>query len=551
MPMAVNGQTQSTTPAAPFQDFQRPAPSAPLPRTSPGVAPPVTTSPAAAAPSIRFTLRGVQLNGSTRLGADELSALAQPYLRREVDFAALQELAAAIGARYRADGWVVRVSLPSQDLTDGVAVFDVTEARFGGTTIELDEDTRFAMDRAEAYVASAMSKGAAVNANRLDRAILLLDDLPGVAAVGNLSPGAAVGESILQLRLSTEPLLSSLIALDNQGSSATGAARLLGNLALNSPLGVGDQATLAAVRSEGSTLARVGWTLPIGSDGLRVGVNASALDYRLTAASFTALGAKGRFNSLGLEASYPLLRGLRQNLSVLFNLDERRLFNEANGATVSNYRVTNATLGLTGSLLDDWAGGGVNTASLQYTSGRVLLDGSPNQASDAAAARTAGAFGKWRYSVSRQHNIGASTVLALGLSGQMASKNLDSSERFFLGGANGVRAFPVGEGGGSEGQMLNVELRQTLRQGFTLTGFYDHGRVRVNRNNNFSGAATLNDYALSGYGASLGWALRSGTNFSATWARRASGNPAAGTTGNDQDGTRVINRIWLSVSQRF
>lgn len=554
MSMGSQAQTMvntTTTPAAPFQDFQRPPLAAPLPRPTPGVAPSPRAEPPAAAPTLRFVLRGVQLRGSTRLSSHAVSALTQPYLRREVDFAALQELSAAIGTLYRAEGWVVRVSLPAQDLTDGVVTFDVVEARFGGATIELDSEARFSLDRAAAFVSAALPKGEAVNASQLDRAILLLDDLPGIAATGNLAPGAVPGESVLQLSLSPEPSATGQLSVDNHGSKATGALRVSGNLALNSPFGIGDQVTLAAVRSEGSALARVSWTLPVGGDGLRVGVNASDLNYRLTAPSFTALAAKGRFDSWGVDMSYPLVRSMRQNLSAQFSWEEKRFVNEASGSVVSNYRVTNAVLGLSGSSLDEWAGGGVSTASLQYTSGRTLLDGSPNQAADATSARTAGGFAKWRYSLTRQQSVGGSTSLVLGLSGQVASKNLDSSERFFLGGATGLRAYPVGEAGGSEGQMFNIELRQSLGSGVTLTGFYDRGRVRVNRNNNFAGAATINDYLLSGAGASLVWALSSGTSLSATWARRIANNPLAGATGNDQDGTRVINRFWFTASQRF
>ena len=64
---------------------------------------------------------------------------------------------------------------------------------------------------------------------------------------------------------------------------------------------------------------------------------------------------------------------------------------------------------------------------------------------------------------------------------QHANQNLDSSERFGLGGAQGVRAYPSGEGYGDEGALLQTELR--IRAGyFTPYGFYDAGWVRLNAN---------------------------------------------------------------------
>ena len=70
--------------------------------------------------------------------------------------------------------------------------------------------------------------------------------------------------------------------------------------------------------------------------------------------------------------------------------------------------------------------------------------------------------------------------------GQRASKNLDSSEKFSLGGAQGVRAYPVGEAAGDEGALATLELRYALPQWLGATPqlvlFADSGRVRINKN---------------------------------------------------------------------
>ena len=42
---------------------------------------------------------------------------------------------------------------------------------------------------------------------------------------------------------------------------------------------------------------------------------------------------------------------------------------------------------------------------------------------------------------------------------QLASKDLDGSEQFVLGGANGVRAYPQGEASGDSGYQATAELR--------------------------------------------------------------------------------------------
>ena len=114
-----------------------------------------------------------------------------------------------------------------------------------------------------------------------------------------------------------------------------------------------------------------------------------------------------------------------------------------------------------------------------------------------------------------------------------------------------MRAYPSSEAGGSAGQLLNLELRYRLPQGFTVTGFYDAGQVSVNTNNNFASAPVLNDYALKGAGLALAWQGESGLNLKATWARRIGDNPNPTATGTDQDGSLVADRFWLALSLSF
>jgi hemolysin activation/secretion protein len=82
-------------------------------------------------------------------------------------------------------------------------------------------------------------------------------------------------------------------------------------------------------------------------------------------------------------------------------------------------------------------------------------------------------------------------------SGQLTDHNLDSSQKFYLGGPTGVRAYPSSEGSGSEGYLLNLELKKDLP--FNLTGsiFYDEGYVRQNVDNLDASGAVIN--ALNSY----------------------------------------------------
>jgi hemolysin activation/secretion protein len=498
-----------------------------------------------------ITVTQFRLVGNTLLSTEQLQPALAPFLHRALDYTQLQAAAAAVADVYRAAGWIVRAYLPQQDIKDGSVTIQIVEAVFGGTKLEGAAAKRVALAQIQRGFDAQQKVGEPLNAAALDRALLLADDLPGVAVSGSLREGALPGQTDLVIKLADEPLLVGEAALDNTGARSTGANRLTANLNLNSPFQHGDLLSANLIHTDGSDYVRVGGTLPVGDKGWRVGANASSMNYRLVTAEFAALDAKGTSNTTGLEASYPLVRSRLKNLYFNANADFKSYDNQASGATSTNYKANTLTLALNGNLFDKFGGGGANAASLAFTSGQLDLGSSPNQAADAASTQTDGAFNKLRYSASRQQVITDDLSFFAALSGQWASKNLDSSEKFYLGGASGVRAYPSSEAGGASGQLLNLELRYRLPQGLNLSGFYDFGAVTVNANNSFAGAPALNDYSLKGVGLSLAWQSSAGLNLKGSWARRIGDNPNPTATGNDQDGSLVLGRFWLTASMPF
>jgi hemolysin activation/secretion protein len=492
-----------------------------------------------------------QFIGNTLFTAEQLNEVVKPWVGKSQDFNELKKAAQAVAQAYRAAGWVVRAYLPHQDVTEGTVTIQIIEGVFGKTQLEGTPPLRLRMDRVESMVNTAQQPGKPVNADHIDRAVLLLGDLPGVNATASLKAGTKSGETDLVIRLDEGRLISGQVSADNSGARATGKERLAAEFQLNSPAGIGDQATASLIHSRGNDYARLAYSLPLGDHGLRVGVNASYLQYDLIADELKPLNADGRSNSFGFNASYPLIRTRMRSLYLGFNADSKRFDNEANGQTVTNYDIDSFSASLAGNQYDNFGGGGATSASLVWIRGRTDLDGSPNQAADAATTRTDGSFNKLRYAVSRYQVITDKLNLYAALSGQAADENLDSAEKFYLGGSNGVRAYPANEGGGSSGQLVNLELRQRLPYNLTLTGFYDWGHIQINEHNQFVGAPQLNSYHLHGAGLGINWFSANGFNLKAEWSHRFGSNPSPAANGNDQDGSLDKNRIWLNASFIF
>jgi hemolysin activation/secretion protein len=495
-----------------------------------------------------ITVHRFTFSGNTLLSSDVLLPLVVPFLDRPLDFNELQNAAIAVATAYRKAGWIVRAYLPQQDVTGGTVTIQIIEATLGKVVVE-GQSKRIAATRLQKMIDAAQPAGKPVSADALDRALLLIGDLPGVSANGRLSEGSNPGETDLMVALADTHLITGDVTVDNAGARFTGAGRVIVDASLNSALGIGDRADVTLLHTQGSDYQRLAYSLPLGNDGWRVGVNGTHLSYKIITSEFEALDARGTSTSFGLDTSYPIIRARLENLYFSAAVEDQRFNNQSVGETSSRYSIQDGTLGLYGNLFDSL--GGANTASLTFMEGHVDLNDSPNETADALTTDTAGSFQKISLALSRTQSVTERFSLYGGLTGQFSSRNLDSSQKLYLGGSAGVRAYPADEGGGSEGLLLNLEARQRLPAGFNVVGFFDWGSVRVNKDNDFAGAASPNTISLKGAGLSVAWAANFGLNLKATVARRIGTNPNPTITGADQDGSHVENRLWVQATMPF
>lgn len=257
------------------QQFRRP------PDQLPGVQAQPAPAPAERLPTEGPTLevKSFRFSGNTLFSEGQLQAAIVDYLGRPLDFTGLKQAAAAIGEVYRKAGWLARVYVPQQEFIDGVITLQIIESRFGTLRQTGTPPSRFDAATAEGYVAAVQTTGELLNITRIDRALLLLDDLPGVSVVGNLTPGEGEAETDLLLQMGDEALFSGQVALDNQGSRSVGRNRINAEFFLKSPLKRGDQLRGSLSHSKGNDYGWINYSLPVGYNGLRLGVNASLLEY--------------------------------------------------------------------------------------------------------------------------------------------------------------------------------------------------------------------------------------------------------------------------------
>ncbi|MEJ7137183.1 ShlB/FhaC/HecB family hemolysin secretion/activation protein [Amphibiibacter pelophylacis] len=510
-------------PAAPA----RVAPAAPQPQAQPSVS---GELPA------QVTVKAFQFTGNTLLPAELLQERVRPWVGQTLDLEGLKAVTAAVSDAYREGGWVVRVLLPAQDITGGTVTLQVVEAQVG--QLRLQGESRASAQQVEQTVRRAgVVPGQPLNAGALDRGLRIASDLAGVAVSGVLGAGEKPGQTDVTLRMTPEPLLYGSVGVDNQGTRSTGPLRLQAQVGLASPLGRGETFSLRLLHAEGLNYFSGAAQFPLGTDGLRLGANLSWLGYRLITPEFASLAASGSSRSAGLNLVYPLLRSARSNVYLQGGFERRNYDNTANGNS-TGYGVNAASVGLSGDRVVDAGSGGITSWSATLVSADVQRE---------ATSGVAGRSTKLRYDISHQQNLGGSFSLYGSLRGQWADSAQDSSERFYAGGPQGVRAYPSGEGGGKDGQLLQLEARAALPWNLTASVFYD--RALLNRDP--SDSPTGGSATYQGAGVGLTWYGPKGISATATWARRVGSNPLPALDGRDQDGTLRKSRVWLSLNAAF
>ena len=500
-----------------------------------------------------ITLKNIQFQGVTILGDMELKGIVEPFLHTPMTYEQMLEIGMVVESYYRQNNYLARAILPPQDLSDGVLMIDVIESVFSKVEIEQElADLPNTQAHVSAIIDAQQRTGEPLNTKSLDRALALANDLPGMSAQGSLRQGREAGETELLLKLYQGRTRQTELTMDNGGSRSTGAIRLMASLTWFNPNDLADMLNVVAVHTRGSDYARLAYSLPVGTDGWRMGLNASAMNYEVVVGEQGMVGAVGRAVTQGMEWLYPLLRADDRSATVTLTADAKKFQNtSAQGLLMSDYEAKVLAAQVSGFYRDLNPGGGTGTYSLQLSHGNINLDGSLSQQTDSTTVQTEGVFNKVRVSGTWQQALTTQTSAFISYTGQLADKNLDSSEKMQLGGMNGVRAYPTGEGSGTDAQLIQLELRHRLDSGINLTGFYDWGQLWLQHDPSYPGGPQNNRNTYKGFGASIGYTNDDGVNFRATWARKQGHNPNPTQTGNDQDGTRDRNRYWLQVTVPF
>ena len=464
------------------------------------VAPPVVTPAAPPQASVEAQgsdepIQTIVFDGTE--APTRVAEAARAFIGRPATRANLIELAGALSRAYeKTDVALYTVSIPTQDLADGVVTVELVEGWVDQVEIKSAENERFPL--LEKF-AGKMVGERPLTRSRYERQASLMQGLPGL----QLEQSVENPESDDSVQLIVTPKqrrAAVAFGVNNRGPN------LLGDLVLNAGLDLyrlamdGDQLsfTVAATpEPKHYRAAEASYAVPIGTDGMRltasgawVGTKAKTIDIR----------GEAKFAALNL--SYPILRRAKHAADVSVAIDGV----DSDNALFGNIFATEKTRALRGAAVYASASERHNlTANLIASQGLDILG------AEVTAPSGEEGFTKLSGGATFEQLLVPRLLGRINATGQFSSDRLPAAELFAIGGQAIGRAFDTGilTGDRGIGGFVELAFRPVSAADFQKSELYlfgDAGTVTFEER----GASPQQSFSLAsaGAGARLRWKER-------------------------------------------
>lgn len=400
--------------------------------------------------------------------------------------------------------------IPEQTVDAGVVKIAVLQGVLDEVVVNWSDEILVDREVIEGHL-SRLRPGTVIKVSEVERVVFLLNDLRGLQAKFEIRAGSKPGTAKLVVTPSKGERLTGRVTLDGNGSRFAGTYRVSALASIESPFGKGDALTVSHLASTtgGVDFTLAGYVMPLGNNGLKVGVNLAQLNYELPQSDFP-LGLEGDAFTASAFALYPFVRSRNLNVFGVASYEQKSYEDRVTVASLINDRDVDLTqLTVSGDVRDSRFGGGVTSFDFSLAQGEVNYNTQRPTGLDDSDD-----FLRFNYGLVRLNNLIQNRLLLLSsLRGQRSYQNLDISEQCRIGGADQVRAFSAGEGTGDTCMVASAELRYVVPKTWTgdLPGdmtvgtFYDYGRVTRRTDPSAQPVGFVNKAVLSGYGIGLNW----------------------------------------------
>ena len=464
----------------------------------------------------------------------ELDKIAASYVGQDVTLNDLNKAASEITRYCRSHGYPAATAyLPEQESADGSIIIKVAPGRYGKVNID---NQSCLSDNVVARLTRGLRQGSVVNGRDLETSLYNIIGMGGVKAGGLLAPGAKEGETDLTVRVEDGKRSTYVLYSNNYGSRAAGRYRYGLMADWYEMSGQGDHLSVNGMVSNASQKAYgFRYEHGIGTTGTKIGIGVSHSNYEL-GAQLTQWGATGKATTVSVFGTTPLWHKTDEGVSLNYGYDYRDMKDELRTVGYTANKNSHAFhLGV-----DGFKHSGKTYFTYNVTGYTGRLSGDGDIMGTHFDLGNEGNFSKGTIDASVVQTFNKNWDILLRFSAQRAGGDLDNSEEMYLGGANGVRAYPQGEGAGDHGYLASAELRyHTKVPGLTLSTYFDMGHVMS------EDVPALRDATLKGWGIGVTWMRPNNYYARLDYARRI------GLPDNHSEDAEASGRLWFMLGKMW
>ena len=430
-------------------------------------------------------VNGFKVLGNEDLSKEELETVMKSFVNRELSMKEIHEAANTLSEYYHTKGfYAAEVTLRPHSIKDGIITLQVAEGYLekGGISVT-NKGERIKSEKVLALWNNTLNLGA-LKQDEYERALLLTNDFPGISAKIDMYLGEQAGTDDLVVSITDDEVFNGNIDIDNFGSYYTGRTQVGTTLYWNSPTKNGEEIVARFITTgKYSNYGYLDVAVPVFDNGMRLGASIDYMKYELDTSKSDEAG-DGTVWDAKVYLKYPIIRTTDLNVESELSYTHTALKDNDATSEIDNSTIDKGILKISGNRSDDYLLNGITYFSATVTAGNLSLDNKEQRENDALTSKTAGNFTKVNVELSRLQNLVGDLSTKISVEGQWASKNLDSSEKYFLGGPYSVSGYPVGQVAGDNAAVFYADLRYDLYKmpwggDLQLKGFYSYGWTEI------------------------------------------------------------------------
>lgn len=414
---------------------------------------------------ISFELKEVHWNPSEILKQEEIEAVVQSYVGRQITLKDLREMAEKITGLYKDKGYMTcGAVLPPQTIHEGVVEIRLIEGKTGEVSVTGNKHTK------TGYITGrlGLKPGQIANTDKLNRDLRWFHGTNDVQLRVVMKPGAAEGTTDYEI-VAFEPQNQTVtLYTDNDGYESSGRWRQGIFYNIRSLSGQRDALRMSFIRSQGTRAWSLGYSFPISKRGMRLDLDYSANRTEVTNGELRPLGVDGKSRSFSVAWRMPfhVTEAARHEVGLQY-VNQTAETDLGHGAVHWVDDKINRVIPYI-----SFTHYGDSTVFYHKHSfvwaRRQDIDG----VSDAAKFYRLTSFWQKRYK--------AGQFWQARLDGQWSSGEfMAASDRLFIGGVNSVRGYEEGFIGGEKGMTMGIEYHVPMDKAkrFYFFPFLDWGTV--------------------------------------------------------------------------